>query len=72
MYSLVYNFLRTNLFNSNIATFSMEIFGVNTSMADWLANTFTIITMILFYVCAVLFIKWLFKLVAGMFTGIGR
>lgn len=42
------------------------------SLADWLSTTATIITLIAGCVLLFLLVKWLFKLFAGMISGVGR
>lgn len=37
------------------------------SLGDWLSTTFTIITLILLVIFLIIFVKWIFKVFAGLF-----
>lgn len=68
MYTLIYQFIHDYLFNdSNLASYSKTILGVNTDMTVWLSHSLTIISMVLIFTFLVIFIKWIFKLVSGLF-----
>lgn len=68
MYTLIYQFIHDYLFNdSNLENYTDEIMGVSTDMSVWLSHCLTIISMILIFVFLVIFIKWIFKLVSGLF-----
>ena len=68
MYTLIYQFIHDYLFNdSNLENYTQTIMGVNTDMSVWLSHSLTIISMILIFVFLVIFIKWIFKLVSGLF-----
>lgn len=68
IYTLIYGYIYQYLFNdSNLQAYSQSVLGVNTNMAEWLSHSLTIVSMILIFVFLVIFIKWLFKLVSGLF-----
>lgn len=68
IYTLIYGYIYQYLFNdSNLQSYEDTILGVNTNMAQWLSHSLTIIAMVLIFVFLVIFIKWIFKLVSGLF-----
>lgn len=68
IYTLIYGYIYQYLFNdSNLQAYEDTILGVNTNMAQWLSHSLTIIAMVLIFVFLVIFIKWIFKLVSGLF-----
>lgn len=68
MYTLIYDYIYGYLFNDiALRSYESAILGVNTNMAQWLSHSLTIVSMILLFVFAIYFIKWLFKLVSGLF-----
>ncbi|MBO7528051.1 MAG: hypothetical protein J6T74_09235 [Clostridia bacterium] len=68
MYDLIYGYIHDYLFASiELENYSMFIMGVNTDLSVWLAHTCTIIAMVLIFTFLIIFIKWLFKLVSGLF-----
>lgn len=68
IYTLIYGYIYQYLFNdSNLQAYEDNILGVNTNMAQWLSHSLTIIAMVLIFVFLVIFIKWIFKLVSGLF-----
>lgn len=68
MYQIIYDFIYTYLFaTSDLDNYSDTILGVSTNMAEWLSHSLTIISIVLIFVFLIIFIKWLFKLVSGLF-----
>jgi len=68
MYDLIYGYIHDYLFASvGLGQYSMEIMGVSTDLTEWLSHTCTIISMALIFIFLVIFLKWLFKLVSGLF-----
>lgn len=68
IYSLIYGYIYQYLFNdSDLQAYSQSVLGVDTNMAQWLSHTLTITSMILIFVFLIIFIKWIFKLVSGLF-----
>lgn len=68
MYTLIYQFIHDYLFDDlGLQGYSQQIMGVNTDMSVWLSHSLTIISMVLIFVFLVIFIKWIFKLVSGLF-----
>ena len=68
MYDLIYDYLLTHLFNStDLEGATKEVMGLTLNMNEWLAHTTTIICIGLIVLCAIFFIKWLFRLVGGLF-----
>lgn len=72
MYELIYDFLSEHLFAGAMGEATFTIGGVSFDGASWLSHTFAIVAVALIFVFAVRFIVWLFKLVSGLFTNIGR
>lgn len=68
MYTLIYQYIYDYLFNdTNLQSFNAEILGQNTNMAQWLSHSLTIVSMILLFVFGILILKWVFRLVGGLF-----
>lgn len=68
MYDLVYQFILDNIFNSTtLNAYSSTILGVNTNLNVWLSHTATIIFMSVLLVLAYVFLRWLFRVVSGLF-----
>lgn len=68
MYTLIYQFIHDYLFNDvALESYSKTILGVNTDLSVWLSHSLTIISMVLIFTFLVIFIKWIFKLVSGLF-----
>ena len=68
MYDLVYQFILTQIFNSTtLSSYSSTILGVSTNMNVWLSHTFTILFFTVLLVCVWVFLKWLFRVVSGLF-----
>ena len=68
MYDLIYNFIIGNIFNSSsLASYETTLFGVTTNMNVWLSHTATIIFMSALLFCAVIFLRFLFRIVSGLF-----
>lgn len=73
MYQLIFDFAYAYLFNNgDLNHIKSTIGGPEMSMRVWLCHSLSIVTMVLLFAVACMFVKWLFKYVAGMFTGIGR
>lgn len=69
MYDIIYDFIHDNLLTSlDLSTYSMSVMGVNTSFDVWLSHTLSIISIVLLFIVAVLFTKWIFKLASGLLT----
>lgn len=71
MYTLLYEFLLANFFDATPAS-EFSIGGATLTMGEWLAHSFTIVTLALLFAFLACAVVWVFKLVAGMFGGIGR
>ena len=68
MYDLVYQFILTQIFNSTtLNAYSSTIMGVSTNLNVWLSHTATIIFFGVLLVCVWIFLKWLFRVVSGLF-----
>ena len=68
MYDIIYQFIYTHLFNSTaLASTSTQVLGLSMSMNEWLAHTTTIICIGLIVAFLVLFVRWIFRLVSGLF-----
>ncbi len=69
LYDIIYDFLLNNFFSSNntsLSNYSTSFFNTTITLDVWLSHTFTIITLALLFIVAVLIIKWLFKVFAGL------
>lgn len=68
MYSIIYDFMYTYLLSGGtLDNYETELFGVTTSLSQWLAHMFSIVSIALIFIFLVIFLKWLFKLVSGLF-----
>lgn len=68
MYDLFYEFIRDNLFNSQyLSTYTFNWFGVSTPINQILSHFVAVALIVLCVVVLLLFIKWLFRLVSGIF-----
>jgi len=68
MYQLIYDFLATHLFNgSALSSTTHQVLGVSMSMNEWLCHTTTIICICLIIAFLILFVRWMFRLVSGLF-----
>lgn len=68
MYHIIYDFIYTYLFSGGeLDNYSTQLLGVTTTMSEWCSHTLSIIAVVLIYVFLVIFLKWLFKLVGGLF-----
>lgn len=68
MYDLVYNFILNQIFNSTaLNSYHSTILGVDTNLNVWLSHTATIVFFAVLLVCAFLFLRWLFRVVSGLF-----
>lgn len=73
MYDLIYDFINSHLFASTaLQGVSHEIGGMTLNMGEWLSHTATIVCVALLVVFAVNMLIWVFKLVGGLFMGIGK
>lgn len=69
LYDIIYDFLLNNFFKStqtNLSNYSTTFFNTTITLDVWLSHTFTIITLALLFIVAVLIIRWLFKVFAGL------
>ena len=67
MYDIIYDFLINNVFNGTSLTYSFELFGQSTSMNVWLSHSVTLIVMAIFIWSLIMFCKFLFRVVGGLF-----
>ena len=68
MYDIIYQYIYTYLFSGGgLDNYSTELLGVTTTMSEWCSHTLSIIAIVLIYIFLVIFLKWLFKLVSGLF-----
>ena len=68
IYTLIYGYIYDYLFNdSGLRSYHSTILSIDTNMAQWLSHSLTIVAMVLIFVFLVIFIKWVFKLVSGLF-----
>ena len=68
LYDLVYTFIIDNIFNStSLSSYSTTILGVSTNMNVWLSHTATILFFAVLLVCIFIFLRWLFRVVSGLF-----
>lgn len=68
MYSIIYDFIYTYLLSGgDLDNYSMQLLGVTTTMSQWLSHCLSIISIVLIFVFLVIFLKWIFKLVSGLF-----
>lgn len=68
LYDLVYNFILTQIFNSTtLSSYESTIMGVSTNLNVWLSHTATISFFIVLLVCIFIFLRWLFRVVSGLF-----
>lgn len=68
LYDIVYNFIYGQIFNSSaLSSYSTTILGVSTDLNVWLSHTTTIIFFGVLLVCVWCFLKWLFRVVSGLF-----
>lgn len=68
MYDIIYNFLLDNIFNSStLSSYHSMIMDVDTNLNVWLSHTTTIILMVLAIWLLFVFVRWLFRLVSGLF-----
>lgn len=66
LYDTIYDFFY-GLFNTNyLSGYSSSIMGVDTSLASWLSHTFTIALMVLGVIVLLLFVRWIFRVFAGL------
>lgn len=71
LYDLIYNFFETNIFTSQNQTINDVVFSIGgnstpLTMLNWLNHTMTIITLLLLVFFLYIFVKWIFKLFAGL------
>lgn len=81
LYGIIYDWFYQFIWNdsnelgpSHLTSFNFQI-GVNGSsigMADWLCHTSTIIVLCAMCVALFFVVKWLFKVFAGLISGVGR
>ena len=67
MYDIIYQYLMDYIFNGSTLSMSTTIYGQTLSMNEWLAHSTTIICMCLIVFFGIWIIKWVFKLVGGLF-----
>lgn len=68
MYDIIYQFLLDNIYNStDLVDVSTEIMGLSLNLNEWLAHSTTIFSMFLIVFFAIWLIRWVFKLVGGLF-----
>ena len=68
MYDLIFEFIRDNLFSSQYLTnYNYQWFGVNTPINVILSHITSIALITTFVIILCLFVRWLFKLVSGLF-----
>lgn len=68
MYDIFYDFISTYLFNStDLSSASTQVLGMSMSMNEWLSHTTTIVCIGLIVMFLVLLVRWLFRLVSGLF-----
>lgn len=68
MYDIIYQFIYGSIFNStSLNSFEFTIGTQTIDLNVWLSHTFTIISMIILLVCAFVFLRWLFRVVSGLF-----
>lgn len=68
MYDLVYTFILNEIFNSStLNSYHSTILGVDTNLNVWLSHTATIIFFAVLLVCIFIFLRWLFRVVSGLF-----
>lgn len=69
MYDIIYDYLMENIYNgTGLTVYSSEVMGVQTSMAEWLGHTTTIVLMVVVVVLCALFVRWVWRFVSGAFT----
>lgn len=68
MYDLIFNFIKDNLFNStDLALLSTEVGSNSMTYVDWLSHSATIVCICLIIAILCLFVRWIFRLVGGLF-----
>lgn len=68
MYQIVYDFIYNQIFNSTaLSSYHSTILGVDTNLNVWLSHTFTITFFIVLLICLWVFVRWLFRIVSGLF-----
>ena len=68
LYQIVYEFILNNIFNySGLASYESTIMGVSTNLNVWLSHTATIIFFAVLLVFCFIFLRWLFRIVSGLF-----
>lgn len=68
MYQLIYDFLREHLFNGlALDNMTSSVLGQSMSLNEWLCHSLTIVSLVLIFVFIIIFVKWLFKVISGLF-----
>lgn len=68
MYDLIYNFIVDNLLsNTQLTAMHYEVLGVDLSLQSYLGHTATIIIIGIIIVALGLFVRWIFRVFAGLF-----
>lgn len=70
LYDIIYDYFY-GLFNStNISGYHTTIMSVDTTLAQWLGHTTTIIVMALLITFMFLVVRWCFRVFSGLFKGL--
>ena len=68
MYQLIYDFISTHLFNGTaLDNMTSEVLGQTISLNEWLCHLMSVTSIVLIFIFLVLFIKWIFRVVSGLF-----
>lgn len=72
LFDYIYEWYSVHIFStsgtaSDVLDDVIVLQDTNTSLATWLSGTATIITMVILVVVLMLFVRWIFRLVSGLF-----
>ena len=66
LYNIIYEFLLSQLNSDYLSNFTATILGNSITLAEWLSHTITITLMILGVVWLLFFVRWIFRVFAGL------
>jgi len=66
LYDTIYEFFLSVFDSDYIENYSSTIMGVNTTLAQWLSHSATIVLLVLGIVWLILVIRWIFKVCSGL------